>query len=142
MSISSIPKSLRRRILERDGGQCQYCHLKQYGQGAVFHINHIVPRSGGGLTQESNLALQCPYCSLRKSDRVDANDPATGRKARLLHPIEQVWAEHVSLQPDGVCRGLTDTGRATVEALRMNDSLPLMARAMQIQMGILTALSS
>ena len=53
MSLSAIPKSLRRRVLDRDQGRCQYCHLSQIGQGAVFHVNHIIPRSKGGATEEA-----------------------------------------------------------------------------------------
>lgn len=135
MSLSSIPRALRREIFARDGGKCRYCDLQQFGQGAVFHINHIVPRSKGGRTTAENLALQCPYCSLHKSDRLRGLDPATQAEVLLFHPLEQRWTEHFSLAETGTCSGLTPIGRATVLALRMNDPIPRTARALQIQRG-------
>jgi hypothetical protein len=125
-------------VFERDSGRCQYCHLLQVGQAAVFHINHIIPKSKGGPTEDANLALQCPYCSLRKSDKLNASDPSTGDSVPLFHPLQQRWSEHFALDIDGTCRGLTAVGRGTVEALRMNDPLPRVARALQIRFGLLT----
>jgi len=61
---------MREHVFQRDVGRCRYCGLKQLGQGAVFHINHILPRSKGGRTDEDNLALQCPYCSSFDVDRL------------------------------------------------------------------------
>jgi hypothetical protein len=111
--------------------------LVQVGQAAVFHVNHILPKSKGGLTDQVNLALQCLYCSLHKSNQTTVPDPVGGEVVAMFHPLEQSWAEHFVIQANGVCRGLTPTGRATVEALRMNDALPQIARAIQIRLGLL-----
>jgi hypothetical protein len=111
--------------------------LAQIGQAAVFHINHVIPRSKEGLTEESNLVLQCPYCSLHKSNKLTATDPSGGKQVELFHPLTQLWHEHFILEPDGYLRGLTSVGRATIEALRMNDPLPRIARSVQIDMGLL-----
>ncbi|HVT88298.1 MAG TPA: HNH endonuclease signature motif containing protein [Tepidisphaeraceae bacterium] len=139
MSLSAIPKSIRVAVFQRDEGRCRYCRLAQLGQASVFHINHIVPRSKGGQTEETNLALQCPYCSLHKSDKTVANDPVSGELSPLFHPLKQKWDEHFSIDSNGICRGLTPTGRATVDALHMNDTLPTVARVMQIRAGLLMA---
>lgn len=87
MSQSAIPKHLRETIIARDGSRCQYCGLWQFGQGALFHVDHIVPRSKGGATTPDNLVLQCPYCSLHKSDKTAAADPETGEVVSLFHPL-------------------------------------------------------
>jgi hypothetical protein len=121
----------------RDADQCLYCRLRQLGQAAVFHIDHIIPRSKGGATIAENLALQCPHCSLHKSDKVDAIDPDTGLNVLLFHPLQQEWTEHFTLRPDGACIGLTPIGRASVGALRMNDPIPQAARQIQIMLGLL-----
>jgi hypothetical protein len=135
VSLSAIPKALRQRLFERDRGRCSYCRLAQVAQVAVFHINHIIPKSKGGLTEESNLALQCPHCSLRKSDKVASRDPVDGIIVPLFHPLLQRWDDHFALTVDGRCRGLSTVGRATIEALRMNDPLPRIARLVQIRLG-------
>jgi hypothetical protein len=124
-------------VFERDGWRCRFCRLAQIGQAAVFHVNHIIPKSKGGTTEEANLALQCPHCSLRKADKTIASDPEGGSPVSLYHPLRQRWDEHFGLQADGVLHGKTPTARATIEALRMNDSLPRVARFVQVRLGLL-----
>ena len=139
MSRSSIPRQLRHVVFARDGGRCQYCQLSQFGDGAVFHIDHILPRSKGGTTSIDNLALQCPNCSLHKADKISAIDPDTGQAAALFHPLRQAWHEHFRLLEDGSCMGVTPIGRATVLALRMNGVIPRFARACQMRLGLLSS---
>ncbi len=138
MSRSYIPRALREAVLIRDGGRCQYCGLMQVGQGATFHIDHVVPHSKAGPTSLDNLALQCPHCSLRKADKVVALDPETGETVALFHPLQNDWCAHFRLEPGGACTGLTPVGRATVAALGMNATLPRFARVCQIGLGLLT----
>ena len=101
------------------------------GRGATFHVDHIIPRSVGGATTLDNLALQCPACSLRKSNKMAAVDSVTGEVTTLLHPLRQTRNTHIRLHNDGTCEGLTAVGRVTVYTLHMNDPLPRMARALQ-----------
>jgi hypothetical protein len=125
-------------IFARDEGRCQYCRLAQFGHGATFHIDHVLPRSRGGPTSLENLVLQCPNCSLRKADRIVATDPEPGQIVPLFQPLQQRWGDHFRLQPDGACVGMTPIGRATVAALQMNATLPRFARACQLMLGLLS----
>jgi len=70
----SIPAAIRRIVVQRAGNRCEYCRLSQAGQEAVFHIDHILPESEGGMTELDNLALACVSCSLRKGARRAAVD--------------------------------------------------------------------
>jgi hypothetical protein len=135
VSLSAIPRALRNQIFSRDLGHCRYCNLNQLGQSSIFHINHVIPRSKGGLTVEANLVLQCPSCSLHKADKLTSIDPVGGDEIVLYHPLINRWQSHFSLSSDGRCHGVDAIGRATIEALRMNDELPRLARAIQIQLG-------
>jgi len=72
----TISASLRRQVIERAENRCEYCGLAQTGQEAAFHIDHIVPVSGGGGTNLENLALACVSCSLRKGARLLTRDPS------------------------------------------------------------------
>lgn len=85
----------------------------------------------------TNLALQCPHCSLHKADKVAVTDTMSEEVASLFHPLRQVWLEHFMLDARGICSGTTPVGRVTVKALRMNDSLPRIARSVQIRLGLL-----
>ena len=124
----NVPLQLQRAVLRRADGRCEYCGLSQAGQEASFHVDHICPRAKGGMTSLENLALACVSCSLRKGARRTASDPLTGKSARIFHPRSQVWPDHFHWKG---CRvvGLTPTGRATVDGLKMNRMLAQAIRA-------------
>ena len=117
---SHIPATLLRAVRKRAGGICEYCRLPQESQEATFHVDHIRPRSSGGMTSLENLGLACVTCSLRKSARIRARDPNTGRSVRLFHPRRDIWEEHFEFTRRWRIRGRTAIGRATVSALGMN----------------------
>src|SRR4051794_6375275 len=125
--MSDVAAWLRRLVVDRADGRCEYCGLSQEGQEATFHIDHIVPRIAGGPTRAENLALACVSCSLRKEARRSAPDPQTGRRVAFFHPRRQRWDNHFRWCGVTVI-GLTPTGRATVAALQMNRPLILAIR--------------
>lgn len=51
----------RKAILARDGFRCQYC-----GSTRRLTLDHIVPRSRGGLTSWENVITSCASCNVRK----------------------------------------------------------------------------
>ena len=132
--MSRIPARLGRLVARRADGRCEYCGLAQAGQEATFHVDHVIPQSTGGPTAADNLALACVSCSLRKEARRSATDPLTGRTVPFYHPRRQRWSSH--FRWDGLrVVGLTPTGRATVDALRMNRPLILAIRAEEAVRG-------
>jgi hypothetical protein len=137
VSLSAIPRPLRVAVFQRDGGRCRYCLLHQVGQAAVFHVDHIIPKSKGGETMIENLALQCPHCSLHKASKTHGVDPLDGAIVPLFHPLRNVWAEHFHLTAEGNVSGTSAVGRATVDALQMNTPLVRTARAMQTGIGFI-----
>lgn len=64
----AIPAQLRFRVLQRDGFRCQYCG-RSARDGAILHLDHVVPYSAGGETSEDNLITACEQCNLGKSAR-------------------------------------------------------------------------
>lgn len=64
----SIPLKLRYAVLKRDNSTCQRCGRTPAKDGAVLHIDHKVPYSLGGLTEENNLWALCSECNLGKSN--------------------------------------------------------------------------
>lgn len=132
--MSNVPERLRRLVVNRAAGRCEYCGLSQEGQEATFHIDHVLPLSAGGATTEGNLALVGVSCSLRKESRRSAIDPSSGRRVPLFHPRRQRWPDH--FRWDGVTVApLTATGRATIAALQMNRPLILSIRAEEAHRG-------
>jgi 5-methylcytosine-specific restriction endonuclease McrA len=67
-----IPRRLklpcsRRGVLARDRDTCQYCGV-QPGR-AQLTIDHVVPRSQGGLTLWDNVVTACRECNRKKGGR-------------------------------------------------------------------------
>ena len=58
---SPISAAQRNRILNRDGRKCAECGSKK-----ELHIDHILPRSKGGDSRDSNLQVLCKACNLKK----------------------------------------------------------------------------
>ncbi len=118
MAVSAARKQA---VADRARRCCEYCRSQLKYSADSFSVEHVVPRSRGGIDDPSNLALSCQRCNNHKFTAVESVDPLTGRMARLFHPREDIWEEHFSWSEDDLfIRGLTPTGRATVERLRMN----------------------
>ena len=62
----TIPAQLRFRVLQRDGFRCAYCG-QSAKDGAVLHVDHVVPVASGGETTEDNLLTACASCNLGKA---------------------------------------------------------------------------
>ena len=57
----------RRNLFKRDHYQCQYCGVQPGGDELT--IDHVVPRSKGGVSSWTNCVLACIACNKRKADR-------------------------------------------------------------------------
>ncbi|HUV90133.1 MAG TPA: HNH endonuclease signature motif containing protein [Anaerolineae bacterium] len=66
-----------------------------------MEIDHIIPQSLGGQTEEDNLWLACSLCNDHKSDRIAALDPLRGEIVRLFDPRHQMWSEHFAWAESG-----------------------------------------
>jgi len=59
-----IPRTLRQRVIERDGLRCVYCDEDL--SDAEIHMDHVIPESQGGETTYNNLQVTCRKCNLAK----------------------------------------------------------------------------
>jgi 5-methylcytosine-specific restriction endonuclease McrA len=120
MSSKRPSRKLSRSVAERAQWRCEYCRSPAAFSTQPFEVDHIIPRSKNGLTEPENLALSCG-CNNHKGGRTHARDPQTERVVPLFHPRRQRWTRHFAWSDDFlVITGRTATGRATVEALRLN----------------------
>jgi 5-methylcytosine-specific restriction endonuclease McrA len=53
---------------------------------ARLEIEHIIPVSKGGSSEESNLWLACPICNSHKAGKIEAIDPVTDEVVALFDP--------------------------------------------------------
>lgn len=83
----------RKAVFARDGGRCAYC-------GAVAtSIDHVVPRSRGGLHVWENVVASCGRCNHTKADRQVSE---LGWKLRVVPraPSGAAWRVLGARQPD------------------------------------------
>ena len=75
----------RRNIFHRDGQCCQYCGAK----GEPLSIDHVVPRSRGGIDSWENVTTACLSCNVRKGNRTpkEANMPLSRVPRRPLSSL-------------------------------------------------------
>jgi hypothetical protein len=72
MAATSITRTQRARILERDGGKCRTC-----GSTENLCIDHVIPVSRGGDSLDGNLQALCASCNTKKSNRLDSESSAS-----------------------------------------------------------------
>ena len=136
MSRAYLSAELRRQVHADAGGRCGYCLSPETFLGMPLDVEHLMPVALGGLPVRENLWLACPRCNDFKGDRLDAPDPPTGRRIALYNPRTQRWAEHFAWTLDGIrIAGLTSAGRATVDALRLNNDFIVVARQFWVEAG-------
>jgi 5-methylcytosine-specific restriction endonuclease McrA len=95
----------RRNVFARDGNQCQYC-----GRGfptSELSLDHVVPRSRGGITSWENIVCACVACNVRKGGRTPheatmqlVRQPVKPRRSPLLsiklgNPKYESWRSFV-----------------------------------------------
>jgi 5-methylcytosine-specific restriction endonuclease McrA len=76
----------RHNIYLRDGNRCQYC-----GRGfqrTELNLDHVIPRSRGGITTWENVVCSCVACNLRKGGRT----PDEASMKLLRTPVRPKWS--------------------------------------------------
>ncbi len=122
MSDYYIPNKIKKAVETRANGNCEYCLLLSDYSGHPFCIDHIFPGSKGGLSDLENLAFCCPNCNGSKYNKVTGLDPLSQTEIALFNPRLQLWQTHFvwDISKTKII-GITPCGRATVEALKMNE---------------------
>lgn len=131
-----ITEEVRSRIAEAARRRCGYCLTPQEFTAMPMHIEHILPLSAGGSSDEENLWLACALCNGHKATQTHYLDPATGQHIALFNPRRQSWEEHFAWSEDGVfIVGRTPAGRATVVAVKLNNAHLTSARRRWVAVG-------
>lgn len=86
-----VPPLSRRELFHRDGGLCLYCgrHLAY----REMQVEHVIPRSRGGVHEWTNVVAACEPCNRHKDNR---SPEAAGMKLLAL-PYEPNLAEWLIL---------------------------------------------
>jgi hypothetical protein len=138
VSKASIPPKLRRETIRDFEGRYAYCRSPEALVQVFYEVDHIIPEARGGLTVLENLAFACPICNRFKTAQTHGRDSLTHRRVALFHPRRQNWFRHFAWSSDGLTiYGRTVCGRATVEALRLNNERLVVLRELWLQLNAL-----
>jgi hypothetical protein len=133
-----MPVSAKLRLLleKRDKKRCCYCLATEDNCGLRMHADHIIPESVGGGTKPDNLCLICFSCNVYKGAKQKWSDPLTQETVNLFHPLRRNWNIHFSWNESKTkILGLTPCGRATIDALKMNNPTIVNARRRWVSAG-------
>ena len=127
--MAKISKDLDQKIRRQAKNRCGYCLNPQELMPFKLEIEHIHPRALDGKTIEENLWLACRECNAHKQRKSKRLKSLTGKTVKLFNPRRQNWREHFEFSQDfSEIIGKTACGRATVDALQMNNIYQTTAR--------------
>jgi len=72
----------RRNVFARDGNHCQYCG--RHFPTSELSLDHVMPRSRGGITSWENIVCACVACNVRKGGRT----PREARMELIRQPVK------------------------------------------------------
>jgi hypothetical protein len=128
-------RALRHFVRQRAGRRCEYCHLPDSAAPAAdFHVEHIIARQHGGGDAPDNRCWSRHRCNFKKAPNLSGRDPLTGNVVPLFHPRRQVWRRHFRWSR-ATLFGRTQTGRATIAVLGINDRERIRLRQTLIDHG-------
>lgn len=136
---TEISRDLRREVVERAQGRCEYCHKPDDPRLNPYphEVDHVIAAKHGGATEIQNLAYACFQCNRFKGTDLTSLDPENGDLTPLFHPRNHTWDENFRLAPSGAIIPLTPVGRTTTRLMRFNDPLRVQQRADLITAAIL-----
>jgi hypothetical protein len=136
MSKTCIGAVLRRDVIERAGGCCEYCLSNSQDRAIGFAIDHIIAEKHGGLTQSDNLSWSCYWCNSYKGSDISSVDWDVDRAiVPLFNPREQQGDDHFRLEGIRIVP-LTATGRVTVFLLQLNAVERIKERRLLVELGV------
>lgn len=135
--MSKIGLKLQEKIRLQAKNRCGYCLLPQSLNPTVLEIEHIQPTAKGGTDDEENLWLACRECNSHKAAKAHGFDKKTKRRIKLFNPRKQNWERHFKFSEDKTeIIGKTVCGRATVEALSLNNETLVAVRKLWVKFDL------
>lgn len=133
---SYISLEIRQQVRQDAGRRCGYCQSSEALLATSLEFDHIIPESEGGETIRENLWLACHACNKQKGSQTHAQDTETNEIVPLFNPRTQNWKEHFRWSKNGILiEEVTPSGRATIEALKMNNQFLVESRSFWVLAG-------
>lgn len=135
MTSNSISAELRKLVIQRASGCCEYCLRHQDFSIYTHEVDHIIAVKHGGETTADNLALSCLSCNRHKGSDFATIDQVTKEIVPLFNPRRQVWDEHFYLEGARI-EGKTQIGQGTARLLQLNVPNRVLERQVLMSQGL------
>jgi hypothetical protein len=127
MSITYISAELRRLVVLRAEGLCEYSLIAEGDTVYGCAVDHIISEKHGGPTLADNLAYACVFCNQAKASDVGSIHWESGDFIRFFNPRADRWRDHFALVGEGI-EPLTPIGTVTARILAFNTAERLLER--------------
>jgi hypothetical protein len=128
VSRTYIGAELRRQVIARAEGLCEYCLIHEADTFFGCQVDHIISEKHGGATEAQNLAYACLFCNRHKGSDV-GSVLLDGSFSRFFNPRTDRWTEHFALGADGITiEPRTEIGAVTARILGFNAEERLLER--------------
>jgi hypothetical protein len=135
---NDINEALRHEVAARAHHRCEYCLIHEDDIAFRPHVDHIVSRKHGGLSDIDNLAYACVICNRNKGSDIASiasiDGGRIGEIVRLFHPRHDLWRDHFQLEGCSI-RPISKAGSATAELLKFNAPERLAERSLLQSLG-------
>ena len=121
-----VAAGLRRQVVARAAGLCEYCLLHADDNALPHEVDHVVSEKHGGPTVADNLALACVHCNRHKGSDLSSVAEGGGVVA-LFNPRIDRWSDHFALVGVEIVPR-TLVGEVTVRLLQINSDGELFRR--------------
>jgi len=119
MSVTYIGAELRRLVVARSNGICEYCLIAEDDTFYGCKADHIISEKHGGRTDAENLAFACVSCNQAKGSDIGSMHWETEQLVRFYNPRTDRWADHFELV-GSLIDGLSPIGHVTAQILGFN----------------------
>ena len=113
-----ISAEKREIVRRRANFSCEFCGITETDVGGELTVDHFQPKSKKGADNLENLIYACARCNLYKADYFPENKFVQ----KLWNPREESGEAHFLLVPSGEFFALSETGKFTIQRLRLNRS--------------------
>lgn len=124
---SYVNADLRRLVLARADGLCEYCLIHEDDTWLGCQIDHVISEKHGGPTTAENLAYACVFCNRGKGTDLGSISQKSGELIRFFNPRVDRWSEHFRISGINI-EPLTEIGEVTVRILEFNSIERLLER--------------
>jgi hypothetical protein len=134
MSLTHIAAEVRRFVVARAEGLCEYCRIAEDDTFYGCQADHVISEKHGGPTNVDNLAMACVFCNQAKGSDIGSIDRESNAFVRFFNPRTDTWSDDFAVVGTQI-EGTTPIGLFTARILGFNSADRLVEREALLRSG-------